>query len=605
MIAVRSRGGNITRVFDLLERYRQDEASVEDVVFGHHQGGGWQKLSAGDYVRLTDRLSAGLLKWGVKRGDKVASVIRNGPEWNILDMALMQIGAVQVPIYPTISQKSFAFIFNDSGVILAFASDDEVRSNLMPAFEQSPALREVYTTNEGPYGWDKFFTDEEAFHTLLQESRKEVMEDDLATVIYTSGTTGRPKGVMLSHRNIVSNFLSISAILGRSPEYRQQLKTALSFLPLCHVYERIMNYMYQYMGIRVYYVSSLEFLRESFTEVRPDILCAVPRVLEKAYDRFLTRGRYLRGYRRKLFVAALRLAQMYEMNMEKDLWYRLRLFMARKFVLNKWKKALGGRLKVIVSGGATLNERLARTYWATGIRVMEGYGLTETSPVVSVGTFEKDGVRFGTVGPVIPGVSVRFAADGEILVRGPNVMQGYLNRPGRTREVIREDGWLHTGDIGELVEGRFIRITDRKKEIFKTSGGKYIAPQVLENLFRASDFIENIMVVGEHRNYPAALILPHPVQLESWCRTKEIPVRPRKELIRDSRIVERYIEEVKSINSSLDQTEQLKRFVLLDEEWTIEGGELSPTLKLRRKVILSRHAGIIEAVYRGQAGFSA
>ncbi|HRY97537.1 MAG TPA: AMP-dependent synthetase/ligase, partial [Bacteroidales bacterium] len=439
----------------------------------------------------------------------------------------------------------------------------------------------------------------------LRQRAGEVQPGDLATVIYTSGTTGNPKGVMLTHANIVSNFLAVSAILEDAPDYRRRLKRALSFLPLCHVYERILNYMYQNMGITVYYVSSLEFLRDSFREVRPDILCAVPRVLEKTYERFVMRGKYLRGNSRRLFVHSLQLAHRYELNRANGKGYAFRLFLARWLVLRHWRKAMGGRLRVIVSGGASLNEHLARVYWAAGIRVMEGYGLTETSPVVSVGTFAPDGVRFGTVGPLIRGVEVKIASDGEILVRGPNVMAGYLNAPERTAKVLDEEGWLHTGDVGTMVDGRYLRITDRKKEIFKTSGGKYIAPQVLETRFRESEFIENVIVIGENRNYAAALIVPSRSYLSTWCADKGIPWRTDAEMLMDPAVVNRFRLEVASINAHFDHTEQVKRFALVSDDWTVETGELSPTLKLRRNEIMHRYAGLIEALYRNNAGISA
>ncbi|MBE0640840.1 MAG: AMP-binding protein [Bacteroidales bacterium] len=359
------------------------------------------------------------------------------------------------------------------------------------------------------------------------------------------------------------------------------------------------------MGIKVFYVSSLEFLRESFTEVRPDILCAVPRVLEKSYERFSMRGKYLRGNARRLFVHSLYLAQRYELHRANGTLYGLKLFFARFLVLRHWRKAMGGRLRVVVSGGASLNEHLARIYWAAGIRIMEGYGLTETSPVVSVSTFARDGMKFGTVGPLIRDVSVRIAEDGEILVKGPNVMAGYLNAPERTARVIDEEGWLHTGDVGMLVDGKYLRITDRKKEMFKTSGGKYIAPQVLETRFRESDFIENIIVIGERRNYAAALIVPNREYLHSWCIENGIRWRTDVEMLSDPAVINRIRREVSRINELFDHTEQIKRFALVNDDWTVESGELSPTLKLRRSELMNRYAGLIEGMYRNHAGISA
>lgn len=596
----------IRRIFDLLQHYEEGIFKDRKEVFVYKREGKWIHLSSLDYVQSVNLLCNGLYSLGIRKGDKVASILRNGPEWNILDMALLSLGAVQVPIYPTISSRNFSFIFQDSQVKIAFVSDDALREQISEACKECGGLQNIFVCNDdSSHSWSSLFLADAALTQMIKTAKQEINEADLATIIYTSGTTGIPKGVMLTHKNVVSNFIAVSSILENAPSDIRKLSTALSFLPLCHVYERIINYMYQKVGITVYYESSLEFLRESFTEVRPDILSAVPRVLEKAYDRFLMRGRYLKGYERMLFVAALRIAQRYELNGANGRWYSFRLFLARILILRKWKEAFGGRLKVIVSGGATLNERLTRTYWAAGIRVMDGYGLTETSPVVSVGNFQKEGVRFGTVGPILPGLDVRIAEDGEVLVKGPNVMAGYLNRPERTFEVLDAEGWFHTGDIGMMVESKYLKITDRKKEIFKTSGGKYIAPQVIENKFRESDFIEQVMVVGERRNYTAALILPNFIHLQGWCGSKGIPWKGNEAMISEKRVIERFQREIGGINKSLDHIEKIKRFILLVDEWSVESAELSPTLKLRRKAILGRYEELIDAMYRETEGFNA
>jgi long-chain acyl-CoA synthetase len=597
---------SVTRVFDLLGRFQAGRGKKAYPVFGYKKDGTWHTISSEEYIDQVQKLSRGLWQLGIRKGDRVATVLRNGPEWNYLDMALLRIGAVQVPIYPTISNYNIQYIFQDAAVSLVFLADDELRERLAAVNNACNMTGTCYTLqDEGEGSWKSLFLDDPADDAELDKASGAVAPADLATVIYTSGTTGNPKGVMLTHGNIVSNFLAVSAILEDAPWFRKRLRTALSFLPLCHVYERILNYMYQNMGIKVYYVSSLEFLRESFTEVRPDILCAVPRVLEKSYERFTMRGKYLRGNARRLFVHSLHLAQRYELHRANGKIYALKLYFARLLVLRHWRKALGGRLRVVVSGGASLNEHLARTYWAAGIRVMEGYGLTETSPVVSVSTFARDGMKFGTVGPLIRGVSVKIADDGEILVKGPNVMAGYLNAPERTARVIDEDGWLHTGDVGMLVDGMYLRITDRKKEMFKTSGGKYIAPQVLETRFRESDFIENIIVVGERRNYAAALIVPNREYLHSWCLENGIRWRTDDEMLSDPAVVNRIRREVSRINELFDHTEQIKRFALVNDDWSVDSGELSPTLKLRRNELMNRYAGLIEAMYRNHAGISA
>ena len=596
-------GIEVRRIFDLLLPFEKEGRKSSHKVFSWKSEGKWHHLTAEEYVHRVSSLSQGLIQWGLKPGDKVASILRNGPEWNILDMALLQCRGVQVPVYPTISQANFTYIFRDAGVVLAFVSDEETYHRIRQLAPDCPSLRKVILTDRHPeYGWDSLFVDSAEAERELQERKNAIRPEELATLIYTSGTTGKPKGVMLSHHNLVSNFLTISRLLEEAPHYRRRIKKALSFLPLCHVYERIINYFYQYLGIEVFYVSSLEALPTAFAEVKPDMLCAVPRILEKSYARFLLRGRYLKGTARAFFLYALRLASKYEQDGSRGLWYRIRLSLTRMIVLRKWRQAFGGKLKVVVSGGASLNEKLVRIYWAAGIRVMDGYGLTETSPVVAVGTFQKGGVRFGTVGPVIRDVEVKTAPDGEILVRGPNVMLGYLNRPERTAEVIDAEGWFHTGDIGSLDEDGFLRITDRKKEIFKTSGGKYIAPQVLENHFRASDFIENIMVVGEGRNYPAAIVRPNFVYLEGWCKAKGIPWEAPPACLRKKEVISRFQREMSLMNVPLDHTESIKRFALIADSWDVDSGTLSPTLKLRRRELQQQYAGLIEAMYRGSQG---
>ncbi len=593
----------IHRVFDLLKTYEAGAERASVPVFSWKSEGSWKHLLGVEYERKATQLSQGLIRWGIKSGDRVATILKNGPEWNLLDMALLQCGAIQVPIYPTISQANFTYIFRDAGIVIAFVSEQETFRHIQSIAPLCPNLRAVFITKEeGKNSWEGFFEVDPSARRELQLRKEAIRAQDLATVIYTSGTTGKPKGVMLSHHNLVSNFLTVSRLLEAAPYYRKRIRKALSFLPLCHVYERIINYFYQYLGIEVYYVPSLEALPAAFAEVKPDMLCAVPRILEKSYARFLLRGRYLKGPARALFLYALRQASQYEQDAARGNRYRIRLYLARLLVLRKWRQAFGGQLKVIVSGGASLNEKLVRIYWAAGIRVMDGYGLTETSPVVAVGTFQKNGVRFGTVGPVIEDVEVITAPDGEILVRGPNVMLGYLNRPQRTAEVIDAEGWFHTGDIGSLDQDGFLRITDRKKEIFKTSGGKYIAPQVLENQFRASDFIENILVIGEGRNFPAAIVRPNFVYLEGWCTVKGISWESPERCILIPAVIARFQREMAIKNEALDHPERIKRFALIADTWDVENGALSPTLKLRRRELQDHYGGLIEGIYSGTQG---
>ncbi|MBP7850186.1 MAG: long-chain fatty acid--CoA ligase [Lentimicrobiaceae bacterium] len=596
----------ITRIPDLLDLYRGPYRHKK-VAFALRKEGWWQCVSSREYLNTVKSLSRGFWKLGVRKGWRVATIMGNCPEWNFIDMALMRLGAIQVPIYPTISDRNIQFICEDADIRYVVVSDALTLRRIKPIIAECPGVRDIFSIDvlDGARPLSSLYLDNPGDDEQIEEAYQDVAEEDIATIIYTSGTTGRAKGVMLTHRNFVSNFLAVSGILRASRKHHRATRRALSVLPLCHVYERVLNYMYQHNGVSVYYIRGTDEIMDAVQEMHPDILCAVPRILEKVYDRILARGRSLSGYKRKLFFWSLRLAQQYELNRSRGLLYHVKLKVAKLMVLRKWKKAFGGRLNIIVSGGATLNERLARIYWAAGFMVMEGYGLTETSPVVAVSQFHRTGVKFGTVGPILPGVEVRIAEDGEIMVRGPNVMKGYLNRPERTQEVLDAEGWFHTGDIGMLVDNTYLKITDRKKEIFKTSGGKYIAPQVLENRFKESAFIEHIIVVGENRSYPVALIVPNMQHLQSWCEIKGLIFEHPYKSLQKTRIKERLRKEVVTINATLDHTEKIRRFALLPESWGVESGELSPTLKLRRKVILERHAGLVEAIYRGREGINA
>ncbi|MCF8301625.1 MAG: long-chain fatty acid--CoA ligase [Bacteroidales bacterium] len=584
----------VTRIFDLLELYR-NEFSGRETAFTEKQEGQWRIYSAGDYVNLVDKLSAGILALGLKPGDKVATVMNNRPHWNFFDMALMRTGAIQVPVYPTISAERFKFIFNDAEVKYVIVSGRAIYDSIASVLNQVPSLLDVYTIDKipGVRHWEELLEIGQAKEQKqkVEEIASGIDPDDVATIIYTSGTTGTPKGVMLTHHNFISNFFAVSDIIRTN-----MVSVALSFLPLCHVYERMLNYMYQNVGIEVHYVNDIDTLGESIKEVRPEIFCAVPRVIEKSFNKIIAAGRDLKGLKRRLFFWAVNLGYRYKLE-NKSLFYKFQLKIADRLVYSKWRKGLGGRLEVIVSGGATLQPRLARVFWAAGIKVMEGYGLTETSPVISVANFLPGGVKFGTVGKVLPGVEVKIANDNEILTRGPNLMKGYYRQPERTRKVIDEEGWFHTGDIGHLENGQYLKITDRKKEIFKTSGGKYIAPQVLENRFKLSEFIEHIMIIGENRNFAAALIIPDFEHLRSWFEVKGYTYESDEETIRDPRVIKRIAREIKQINASLDKTEQVKRFELLADNWSVAGGEFSPTLKVRRRVIHERYKHLIEEIY--------
>jgi long-chain acyl-CoA synthetase len=398
---------------------------------------------------------------------------------------------------------------------------------------------------------------------------------------------------MLSHNNIVSNVMDCRGLAPAGPEHK-----ALSFLPLCHSYERLLTYWYMSKGTSIYYAESMDKIIDNIREIKPNFFSTVPRLLEKVYDKILEKGKTLTGIKKALFFWAVDLGLKYELGNTNGLFYTLQLKVARKLIFSKWKEALGGNVIAIISGGAALQPRLSRVFNAAGICVLEGYGLTETSPVVAVNNFEPNSIRFGTVGPVIRNVSVKFAEDGEILCKGPNVMMGYYNRPDLTAEVIDKEGWFHTGDIGEMVENRFLKITDRKKEIFKTSGGKYIAPQAIENKFKESHFIEQIMVIGENRKFPAALIVPAFAFLESWCKSKELKYVSAENIIKEQQVIDRIAKEVEELNKSFGHFEQIKEFRLLPKEWTVQSGELTPTLKLKRKVIMERNNALIENIYK-------
>jgi long-chain acyl-CoA synthetase len=484
----------VTRIFDLLQLAGQRYKSGHPVLYGKKNGVTYS-INAETYQLNSFSIGQALLDSGINRGDRVATIINNRPEWNFLDMAIGLIGAVQVPVYPTLSEDQIRYIFKDAAISGLIVNDILIFNRIKNLAAETASIKIILSVDPVPglksieYILNKY---RPGFpHRDVQEIADQISPAELFAIIYTSGTTGRPKGVMLSHSNIVSNFISLTGILNQQP-----VSLAASVLPLCHIYERILNYTYQNTGTSIWYIDGFDRLRENLAEARPEMFCAVPRLLEKLFDTIMAKGRDLKGIKRFLFFRALAIGQQYEPYADFSLFYRIQLAIYRRLVFNKWKKALGGKLISIVSGGASLNPKLTRIFWAAGFKLMEGYGLTETSPVIAVSNFLKGGSRTGTVGPVLPGVELKFAADGEILVRGPNVMMGYYNRPERTAEVFDDEGWFHTGDIGQMIDGKYVQITDRKKEIFKTSGGKYIAPQVLENQLKESAFIEQVIVIG-------------------------------------------------------------------------------------------------------------
>ncbi len=546
-------------------------------------------------MKTGNSLSCGLMKLGLKKDDKVAIISNNRPEWNFADLAMQQLGIVNVPIYTTLSESEIAFILNDCGATLMFVSDAALLKKINRVKPSVPSLKEVFTFDlvEGASNWKELLVDPSQDELdRLDSIRNSIHPNDLATLLYTSGTTGTPKGVMLAHSNIVSNVIASEKLCPVDNRHK-----ALSFLPLCHSYERMLTYLYMYIGVSIYYAETMDTIADNLQEVKPELFSTVPRLLEKTYDKITKKGADLSGIKKVLFYWALNLGLKYEMHGKNGAWYEFQLKIANKLVFSKWRNALGGNVRVIVSGGAALQPRLARVFWAAGIFVLEGYGLTETSPVISVNNLENDGAMFGTVGTVIKDVSIKIAEDGEVLCKGPNVMLGYYKRPDLTKEAVDEDGWFHTGDIGVIVENRYLKITDRKKEIFKTSGGKFIAPQALENKFKESPFIEQLMVIGENKNFAAALVVPSFTHLRSWCEHKGILDGSNEDLIKNPEVIARIDKEVKEYNSGFGKTEQIKKIKLLPKEWTVDSGDLTATLKLKRKIIAERNSKLIEEIY--------
>ena len=559
--------------------------------------GEWKALSSGEYLEQANAISRALLSLGVAANDKIALIsMTNRTEWSVMDTGILQVGAQNVPIYPTISEEDYAYILNHSESTYCFVSCVEVLEKVRAVQKEVPSLKEVYSFDriEGCKHWSELLElGADKGNQKEVEMRKEAVKpEDLATLIYTSGTTGRPKGVMLTHNNIVSNVLATKE---RVPF--EHGAVSLSFLPVCHIFERMVLYLYQYCGISIYFAEGLDKISDNLKEVHPNVMTVVPRLLEKVYDSIITKGSELTGVKKALFFWAVELGLKYEPYGANGWMYEKKLGLARKLIFSKWKEALGGNLETMVSGSAALQPRLARIFAAAGIPVMEGYGLTETSPVISVNDQRNRGWKIGTVGKIIREIDVQIAADGEILCKGPNVMQGYYKDPERTAEVIDTDGFFHTGDIGEFDSEGFLRITDRKKEMFKTSGGKYVAPQLLENRMKQSRFIEQVMVVGEGEKMPAALIQPNFEFLFEWARRHGIELSGNQQAVNDPRVMERFQEEVDVANEQFAKWEKVKQFRLTPEVWTVDDGHLTPTMKLKRKIIKERYIELYNDIY--------
>ncbi len=585
----------VTRIFDLLPYYKEKFKSKDDTLAGKEKGK-WVKYSIDQYIKTANNISYGFLKLGVKKGDKIATIANNRPEWNFIDMGVLQIGAVHVPIYPTISESDYKYILNHAEVKYVFVSGKELLNKIEHILPEIPSIKGLYTFNdiEDVKHLNELIElgKQNSVPEKLEELKEGINKDDIATLIYTSGTTGKPKGVLLSHDNLINNVLNVYHIFPIDETSR-----ALSYLPLSHVYERTNLYVYHIKGLSIYYAESLGTIGDNIREVQPEILTTVPRLLEKVYDKILAKGRKLKGFKKNIFFWAVNLGLKYELDGANGWWYEFQLKIADKLVFKKWREALGGKLKTIVSGGAALQPRLNRSYTAAGIPVLEGYGLTETSPVISVNHFGKNGRKFGTVGPPLKDVQVRIAEDGEILCKGPNVMKGYYKEPELTKEAIDKDGWFHTGDIGRIEPEGQLKITGRKKSMFKTAMGKYISPELIENKFKESSFVDSIVVLGENQKFAAALIVPDFDYLKSWCTVKDIKYTSNKEMIELPRIKKRIQKEIDNYNKSFGKTEQIMKFELMDALWSIETGELTANMKLKRDFICKKYKTQVDKLF--------
>ena len=589
-----------TRVFDILDIYRNEHADL-DVAFAHKDKGEWIKYTPADYRRYSNMCACALIDAGMQKGDKIISISQNLPHWNILDMAIAMAGLVHVPIYPTLNNAELEFIMRDCEAKMVFVSNAKLYAKVKQVVENLEVKPRIFTFTDVPDAdnWTTLMIDsrsrEAELKKVIVERKKEISENDVFSLVYTSGTTGNPKGVMLSHKNILSNSYGVRPII--PAEYKQR---AVSFLPLCHIYERMMNYAFQIKGVSIYYAESLGTIMRDVQDVKPHIFNMVPRVAEKFYDKIVAMGKDFSPLKKHIFNWALKVGSKFDVRNNNSAFYKLRLNIARKLVFKKWQEAFGGNIIVIVAGGSSLSLHISKLFAAAGLKICEGYGLTETSPVIAVNWPAWDKSMLGTVGPVLEGVTVKIDDDGEILVKGPNIMKGYYNNEEATRQVIDENGWFHTGDIGELVDGKFLKITDRKKEIFKMSNGKYIAPQVIENKLKNSNFVEQVMIIGENEKFASALISPDFNYLHFYASKHKIHYRDNVALINDPEVIKKYQGEIDNLNKTLSEYECIKRFRLVCEEWSQETGELSPTLKLKRNVIKKKYASVIDEIYMHQ-----
>jgi long-chain acyl-CoA synthetase len=585
----------VTRIFDLVPRYKKNFKPKDDAVAGKEDGE-WKKYSIDQYIETANNISYAFIKLGILKGDKIATITQNRPEWNFLDTGILQVGAVHIPIYPTISESDYKYILKHAEVKFVFVAGKELLTKIEHILPEIPSIKGVYTFKKS----DKVKYLQELIDLgkanpapdMLKEINPTIRPDDVATLIYTSGTTGNPKGVMLTHNNILSNVMALYHIFPVDETCK-----CLSYLPVSHVYERTNLYIYQYLGISTYYAENMGTIADNLKEIKPEMLTTVPRLLEKIYDKIIAKGRKLKGVQRSIFFWAVDLGLNYDLE-GKSWFYKKQLALANKLVFSKWREALGGNMRVVVSGGAALQPRLARVYTAGQIEILEGYGLTETSPVIAVNTFEPGGRKFGTVGKPLKNVEVKIADDEEILCKGPIVMQGYYKNAELTKEAIDEEGWFHTGDLGRIEPEGHLKITGRKKALFKTAMGKYISPEHIENRFVESPFVDAILVVGENQKFAAALIVPDFAHLKSWCTVKGISYTSNSEMMNHEEVKKRFRQEVNEINKDFGTSEQIRKYKLMEEEWTIQTRELTANLKLRRKYICEKYKDVIENLFK-------